>query len=130
MTEEHFQKEMNRLAERFGAQHYKQGFQRLLWKDVKDLSESWFTAILSEFIYCARQAPLGEEFRQKVASEREHQWKNTRPIDKKSYDASLPNNPNCSHCRDVGILVHDTYAYRCCCSAGRLRQERFPLFRP
>lgn len=130
MDESHFQKEMSRLSERFGAQHYKQAFLRILWRDVKDLSEPWFTGIISEFIYCSRQAPLGEEFRDKVSRERDYQWKNNRPIDASSYDNTLPKNPLCSYCKDVGVLVHESYAYRCCCSTGQSRQERFPIFKP
>jgi hypothetical protein len=128
MDERHFENEINRLAERFGAQHYKRGFLKLLWADISPLSNEWFTRIVSEFIYCSRQAPLGDEFREKAKEERDREWRKNRQ-ESNSFDAHRSNELTCLSCNNVGVFVHEGTAYKCTCEVGKRRRENYPSFK-
>jgi hypothetical protein len=128
VDESHFQREVERLCERFGAQHYKPGFQKLLWKDVRDLPNSWFSYVISEFIYCSRQAPLGDDFRVKISDARQKEWSDK--LAKDTFDNFDATKKSCIYCNHVGTLVHEGYAYVCFCSAGQKRPEKYPVFKP
>jgi hypothetical protein len=125
MDENHFQKEMTRLSERFGTACYKKEFLRLLWKDVSTFSNEWFTQTISDFIYCSRQAPLGDEFKEKTYRQRELYKPKEIPF--KEFDGKYL---TCNYCHDVGTLLHEGYAYRCFCQLGARRTEKFPVFKP
>jgi hypothetical protein len=123
-----FQRQIERLKETFGPQHYKDERVKLLWRDVSQLKNDWFASIVSEFIYCSPKAPLGDEFRVKIGEERQKEWSDK--LAKDTFDDFDPHKSTCIYCRDVGTLVHEGYAYRCYCNAGKKRAEKYPYFKP
>lgn len=68
-----FQKEMDRLADTFGA--YKNERMQLIWLEVKDMPDDWFRATVNDLIGSQRQAPLVDNFRDAVTQWRESDWK-------------------------------------------------------
>ena len=66
-----FQREMDRLVETFGGQHYKSQRLELIWREVKDFSDTWFQTIVDRLIGECRYAPLLPEFREESSKERE-----------------------------------------------------------
>ena len=123
-----FQRQIERLKETFGQQHYKDERVKLIWRDVQDLKNDWFSTVVSEFIYCARQAPLGDDFRLKISEEKHKSWSDK--LAKDTFDDFDPTKITCIYCNDGGTLVHENQAYRCCCSAGKRRVEKYPYFKP
>lgn len=71
MDDKFYQNQMNRLAETYGAQHYKRERVELLWREVKNLSNPWFAQVVDRFIGESKFAPLLPEFREEIARERE-----------------------------------------------------------
>lgn len=71
MRIEHYQAQMNRLAENFGAQHYKRERAELIWQEVRNLSDDWMKWTVDQFIGRLRQAPLLDEFCSAAATEKE-----------------------------------------------------------
>lgn len=67
----HFKSQIGRLIKKFGAKYYDEEFCKILWGNVQDLSEDWISKVIAEFIFTARQAPLGEEWRKFVSEEKE-----------------------------------------------------------
>lgn len=122
-----FQRQIERLKETFGQQHYKDERVKLIWRDVSDLKNEWFSAVVSEFIYSSRQAPLGDDFRLKVSQERQKSWSDH--LAKDTFDDFDPTKSTCIYCNDVGTLVHEGYAYKCFCRAGGKRTEKYSLFK-
>lgn len=74
MKQQHFQTQVNRLAETFGAQAYKRERVELIWREVANFGEVWFTKAIDDFIGNCRHAPLLPEFREKISLERERGW--------------------------------------------------------
>jgi hypothetical protein len=122
-----FQRQIERLKETFGQQYYKDERVKLLWNDVRALSNQWLASVVSDFIYSSRQAPLGDEFRDKIGRERERELSNERAKD--TFEEAPPNNNACTYCHDVGTLMHEGYAYKCFCRSGRKRTEKYPVFK-
>ena len=75
MTPQHFQTQIERLRNQFGKQTYSQERATLLWSEVRDLPDDWFTFVVNRFIGECRQPPLLPEFREEVTKERERIWK-------------------------------------------------------
>lgn len=123
-----YQRQIERLKETYGQQHYRDERVKLIWRDVCELTNAWFSQIVSEFIYCSRQAPLGDDFRLKIGEERQKAFSDQ--LAKDTYDDFDPSKRTCIHCHDVGTLVNEGYAYKCACGAGRKRAEKYPLFKP
>lgn len=123
-----FQRQVERLKETYGAQHYKDERVKLIWRDVSEMKNEWFSSVVSDFIYSSRQAPLGDDFRLKANEARGKEWSNKLATD--SHKDFNPSKYTCIECSDVGTLVHEGYAYRCYCYAGKQRAEKYPYFKP
>lgn len=72
MTESQFVSQMGRLERQFGKFGPERG--SILWREVKDFSEPWFSKVIDKFIGECRQAPLLPDFREEIAKERERLW--------------------------------------------------------
>lgn len=75
MTWEFFESEMKRMSENFGKAGYSNERVKLIWREVKDLDDNWFSRLVDSFIGDCRQAPLVPEFRNAASEERERAWK-------------------------------------------------------
>lgn len=71
MNPQHFQAQTNRLSDQFGHTAYGTDRRKILWKEVQDFSDAWFTKVVDKFIGEFRQAPLMAEFREEISRERE-----------------------------------------------------------
>ncbi len=71
-----FKAQLDRLAKRYGEQHYKTDFVEILWGYVNKFSDQWMIKTTTDFIYREKYAPLGNEWDAKIAEERErsHQY--------------------------------------------------------
>lgn len=83
MDERHFRDQVGRLAETFGANHYKPERIKLMWREVKEFDGRWFTGLVDEFIGESRHPPLLPEFREKITIERERLWKTEKQVHEK-----------------------------------------------
>lgn len=119
ISENHFRYQMNRLAETFGANHYKSERVRMIWQAIKDLSDHWLEKTVDSFIGYQRHAPLLEEFSGEISKERERQGgAKVIPISwgTKKY--------KCDHCMDNGVYLCKSrinpgfWAFRCNCEKG------------
>jgi hypothetical protein len=119
MNREHFQMQLVRLSGRWPRAHPPE-FITLLWREVKDLPEEWFTRTVDELIGSCRMAPLMPEFREFISVELEKQWSRQKQEPQKQWNP----NPSCEFCRDNGVYVckrdeHEgLWAFRCHCSKG------------
>lgn len=73
MTSMHYQQQMGRMIEVFGKNAYPRERIELIWKELKDFSDPWFTKIIDSFIGNLRLPPLVSEFCLEAAKERERQ---------------------------------------------------------
>jgi hypothetical protein len=89
MNIQHFQAQVNRLAETFGAQYYKRERVEILWKSAKDLSDEWFSAVVDNFIGNMRQAPLMPEFQAEIGKERDRLWQQTKQQERREAKAFM-----------------------------------------
>lgn len=71
MNRSFFQQQMNRLGDTFGVNQYKIERIEVIWKEVRDFSDSWFSKTVDKFIGECRHAPLMAEFRDEISKERE-----------------------------------------------------------
>lgn len=85
MNLNHFQTQINRLAETYGGQHYKRERIELIWREVGSFPDSWLTRTVDRFIGELRQPPLVSEFREEASKERERSW--SREKDQHARDA-------------------------------------------
>lgn len=84
-----YQRQMNRLAETFGATQYKPERLELIWREVKDLPEHWMTQTVDQFIGEFRQAPLLPEFREAVSRFREKTWSAEKDRHRRESEAAV-----------------------------------------
>jgi hypothetical protein len=66
-----FRDQINRLAETYGATHYKDERIKIIWKELEEFSNQWLTKTIDYFIGNLRQPPLMAEFRDEISKERE-----------------------------------------------------------
>lgn len=124
MRPEHFQAQMNRLAETFGGQHYKRERVELIWREIGSFHDSWLTRTIDRFIGELRQAPLVSEFRDAASQERERQRETQKQQEKESVARDYRFSYACDYCKDNGVYVaiHNTekslYGFRCHCVRG------------
>lgn len=73
MLPNEFDREVARLRVQFGDKLYSQEFAKLLWREVKDHSYTWFKSTCDEFIGSRRllDPPLIPDFRDAIARNRE-----------------------------------------------------------
>jgi hypothetical protein len=71
MNQSHYDREMDRLRDVFGDRAYSGERVIVIWKEVKDLSDAWFSKTIDRFIGEFRHAPLMPEFRDAISLERE-----------------------------------------------------------
>lgn len=73
MSENHFQMQIARIERQFG----KYGTERasLLWRDVKEFSDNWFTKTVDKLLAQCRQIPIPSDFYDEMARERERLYK-------------------------------------------------------
>lgn len=83
MTEVEFQRQISRLMDTFGANHYKPERVKLIWREVSQLSPYAFAKVIDRSILECRQAPLMQDMREEIARQREMAWSN----EKKTYQA-------------------------------------------
>jgi hypothetical protein len=86
-----FSRQMSRLSDTFGGNHYKDERIKIIWGNVKDLSHGWFSNVVNYFIGNSRQAPLMPEFNDEISKERERLYrieKETRTEEIESFMAS------------------------------------------
>jgi hypothetical protein len=74
MDKAFFQKQIDRLAETFGANQYKPERIKLIWNEVSHLSEEWLRNTVDHFIGDFRLSPLVPDFRKEIILERERLW--------------------------------------------------------
>lgn len=83
MNRQLFQRQMERLAETFGAAHYRHERIEIIWREVKDLPDAWFTKTVDKFIGECATAPLMPKFREEIANERERNWNSVKEQERK-----------------------------------------------
>lgn len=69
MNKQHFENQLARLADTYGAHHYKPERVKILWKALESFSDDWLTNQVSHFIGHLRQAPLMPEFQEAISHE-------------------------------------------------------------
>lgn len=74
MNRQFFQTQVNRLVSTYGETHYKIERIEIIWREVKDLSDSWFSKTIDKLIGESRFAPLMPEFREEISRERDRGW--------------------------------------------------------
>jgi hypothetical protein len=120
VTEAEFQKQMNRLAETFGAASYKGDRVTMLWRRVKDFSSHWLERTVDGFVLGSRQAPLPADFEEAISLERERVWKAKKSDGLHEVRASY----SCGVCKDTGVYVCShphkggMWGFRCHCERG------------
>ena len=89
MTQEAFQKQMNRLADTFGAQHYKPERLKIFWREMCALSDEWLERVVDRFIGYLRFPALLSEFSEEISRERERLWTIEKKRSQKEADRAL-----------------------------------------
>lgn len=106
MNQSHFQSQMNRLAETYGAMQYKRERIELIWREVKDFEDRWLEGVVDEFIGTCRQAPLLPEFREKSSIERERLYQiekaKNRVESERAFNRLFDNEIIASICKTIG----------------------------
>ena len=80
MTTIHFQSEIERLVKVFGDKAYPKERTKLIWDQVKYLSDEWMTNTVNYFIGYLRTPPLMAEFGEQVSRQREKDYSFTKSI--------------------------------------------------
>lgn len=78
MNKEEFQREMDRLVLRFTDKHYPREVCEMVWNESHELSHFWFKRTVTNFIGSCRFAPLLNEFREAIHTERERVWRSEK----------------------------------------------------
>lgn len=81
MDQNHFQRQMDRLSETFGANHYKAERMKLIWQEVQASSNDWMRLTVDYFIGECKFAPLITDFREAMIKDRERRYS----VEKKSH---------------------------------------------
>lgn len=122
----HYRCQMNRLIDRFGEKAYGDDFLQLLWSEVKEFENGWMTKTVSDFIYTARQPPLGAEWREKISDQRNYLWQSEQR-EPTQWDEK-PADYICVNCFNRGFTIDDkNYVWKCKCVAGKKRLEMWPI---
>jgi hypothetical protein len=77
MSNAHFQIQIGRLSERWRGT-YVPSLIELIWREVKELPDSWLTKTIDDLIGNSRQAPLLPDFRERISLERERGWRSEK----------------------------------------------------
>lgn len=123
MTAEYFQVHMNRLANAFGQQYYKQERTEIIWKAIRSLPDKMFSSIVDQLIASERQAPLLPQILDAIDKQRQGGYDPAKDRKKTYWERDTY---ECSKCRDCGVLVamnlndKQIYGFRCDCESGQL----------
>lgn len=131
MTQAEFAAQMTRLVANFGKSAYSDERARLIWRAVEPLSAAWWTKTVDDFIAYARQAPLMDQIRERVAEERERIWGAHKKQAPKLWEP--PRDARCFACKDSGVVMArekegevGVYVFKCGCSAGEADRRAYP----
>lgn len=120
MTPQEFDRQIRRLSDTYGAQHFKQERLTILWRKVNSYSAAWLERTVDGLIAHHRQAPMISDFEESISVERERNWKNR----KESPLSEWNRNPTCLMCKDTGVYLcsHPAkgglWGFRCHCPKG------------
>lgn len=135
MTAEHFQVQMNRLANTFGGA-YKTERTQIIWREMGNLPEEAFTRMVDKLIGECRQAPMIQEFREAASSEREKIWSKTKDDRMSRTMDNVRAFASCGQCHGQGVVLarrrddSSPWAFKCVCSQGRNDPRNFPIWNP
>lgn len=137
MTPQHFQTQMNRLAETFSTAAYKRERTQLIWQEVQDMPEKAFTQLVSRMIAESRQAPLVADFTEAARNERRKQHEARKALRVIGPEDLAPR-ASCGVCKDTGTVLarakdrtelgHGLWAFKCDCSAGKYDPRAYPAW--
>lgn len=102
MSAAHFQGQMERLVRVFGKNAYPPERAQIIWREVSNLSNEWFTKIADEFIGNCKYAPLMPEFREEIGKERERLYS----IEKKQHTQEAKEAMSMYSGEDIGTICN------------------------
>jgi hypothetical protein len=82
MTEQGFVMQMARLERQFNSK-FGEERGKILWREVKDLSDAWFVTVIDKLLGECRYMPMVIEFREEISRERERVWRNQKKANAK-----------------------------------------------
>lgn len=117
MNRGHFDKQIDRLRETFGAQHYRDERVGLIIVEVRDMADEWMTRACNLFIGEFRQAPLLPDFRAEKSKEmeRQHNLKKREPI---KFDEKPITHIHCDQCAGYGVYFDKEFGGTTICPCG------------
>lgn len=130
MTQAEFQNHMQRLVNNYGKAAYSAERANLIWRAVEGLSAEWWGKCVDEFIAYARQAPLMDQIRERIAAERERIWGEQKRKGTTRWEP--PRDASCYACKDSGVIfaaqkgTGNPYVFLCGCTAGQADRRAFP----
>ncbi len=120
MNSNHFEKQIGRLIDVYGAKCFPRERVSLVWDKVRFMTDHWMAATVSNFIEYEQYAPIGSKWDDALANAREKKWGQEKETSQK--ETELATSPYSGE--DLGMICGQIVER----VQGKMRDEGFACF--